>query len=780
MGVRSKPSTLEAKVNDQLPSNNNLHNIVPRIINISKYNLTNFEKSLLLKGFKFCPTPKNSNLLDLEVEIKEFINRLCIFHQFHDLENNDNSLLSKKGEYIASTPKDSAFNGVIAQLKSLAENLDKLGSNKIRDNISFSERTALQNLQNNKEIVIKKADKGSSIIIMDRNYYISKINECLEDQTLYEKLITDNANTIKIRVKNLVNKYKTCFDDKGKEMKYVSNFDSKTSNFYGNPKIHKSIHLKEALKSCKEDYLKLENIPDLSFRMITAGPISPTSKLSELIDILLKPFLIVVPAYIRDSTDFLNKIYSRNSSYSNPRIITADIKAMYPNIDRKLGIRAIKYFLINYPSLLHPRFNKDFVIEAIELILQNSSFQFNGNFYNLKSGTVTGTALAPTFANLVMAFLEVDLYDKVRDSFDENIADYVTKNWFRFIDDGFIIWNDEFGDYKTFTYILNSLDPNIKFTHDSSKIGLSFLNVYVYFENGILNTDVFYKETDSHYYLPFDSCHPRHIKNSIPNNLARIICTIVSDPIKKEVRLDELKSWLFKCGYPCDITNSAILKVSNIPQEVLRQKVNNQENDVLAFVHTFNPKNPDVYEKIIGILDNLKKLPQFGNIFKNARFIKSQKQPQNLGQLLQKSDISQINKTSGCNKCKQNRCATCKFILEGREVEFSHANKTFILYRNFSCNSTNLIYKITCKGCNEYYIGQTANLKSRLNNHKFCVENEAYRVQNVHRHIGECAKNLVNKFSIIPFYICKNDTKINRLATETYFIRKFKPKLNST
>ena len=62
-----------------------------------------------LKGFKFCPTSKNSNLLDLEVEIKEFINRLCIFHQ----ENNDNSLLSKKGEYIASTPKDSAFNGIL-------------------------------------------------------------------------------------------------------------------------------------------------------------------------------------------------------------------------------------------------------------------------------------------------------------------------------------------------------------------------------------------------------------------------------------------------------------------------------------------------------------------------------------------------------------------------------------------------------------------------------------------------------------------------------------------
>ena len=35
---------------------------------------------------------------------------------------------------------------------------------------------------------------------------------------------------------------------------------------------------------------------------------------------------------------------------------------------------------------------------------------FNGEYYTLTNGTATGTKLSPMYANLTMAYLEVQLY----------------------------------------------------------------------------------------------------------------------------------------------------------------------------------------------------------------------------------------------------------------------------------------------------------------------------------------------------------------------------------
>ena len=42
------------------------------------------------------------------------------------------------------------------------------------DNLTKSERSALYELQNRQEIIIKPTDKGSAIVVMDRDHYISE------------------------------------------------------------------------------------------------------------------------------------------------------------------------------------------------------------------------------------------------------------------------------------------------------------------------------------------------------------------------------------------------------------------------------------------------------------------------------------------------------------------------------------------------------------------------------------------------------------------------------
>ncbi|NQY54727.1 MAG: GIY-YIG nuclease family protein [Campylobacteraceae bacterium] len=441
-------------------------------------------------------------------------------------------------------------------------------------------------------------------------------------------------------------------------------------------------------------------------------------------------------------------------------------------------MKAIRYWLYKYPSLLHERFSIDFVLEALEFVLDNSNFQFNNNFYSLISGTVTGTKVAPTYANLTVAFLEISLYDKVKEIYGENIQKYVISNWKRFLDDGQILWKKSFGNIEDFVNILNSLDNNIHFTHECSTTGLPYLNLFLYIENEKLLTDIYYKDTDSHDYLPFSSCHPRHTKINIPQTLARIICTVVDDPKRKQFRLMELKAWLKKAGYPISLIESAFLKVNKVDQLTLRAKVPPKSENLLVYVETHNPKNPKVFEHLSKFFNFLKSFERFSKLFEGTKLIRSERQPKNLGHLLQHSCVNLDKPKNGCQKCNKKSCGTCQYILETDSIYFSRLDIYFKLLNAFTCESGNIIYKITCNGCGEFYIGLTVNLRHRVTNHKFCLFNEASRIQKVHRHIHDCAGSMLVPFSIVPFYKVKRDTNVARLSTESFFIRKFNPRLN--
>jgi len=86
---------------------------------------------------------------------------------------------------------------------------------------------------------------------------------------------------------------------------YTQDFEAKTSQLYGLPKIHKSKLIIKAIEQQNQEYIEIANPNDLKFRPIVAGPSCPTHRLSNLIDILLKPYITEVKSYVRDDLDFL-------------------------------------------------------------------------------------------------------------------------------------------------------------------------------------------------------------------------------------------------------------------------------------------------------------------------------------------------------------------------------------------------------------------------------------------------------------------------------------------
>ena len=82
-----------------------------------------------------------------------------------------------------------------------------------------------------------------------------------------------------------IEKYKSNLTEK--ERDYLLNFESKTTNFYGLPKIHKCKDINDACSISDKNYVELKAPESLSFRPIVAGQTCETHVLSSLIDILL-------------------------------------------------------------------------------------------------------------------------------------------------------------------------------------------------------------------------------------------------------------------------------------------------------------------------------------------------------------------------------------------------------------------------------------------------------------------------------------------------------------
>ena len=64
------------------------------------------------------------------------------------------------------------------------------------------------------------------------------------------------------------------------------------------------------------------------------------------------------------------------------------------------------------------------------------------------------------------------------------------------------------------------MHPTIKLTADWSKTSINFLDVMVSITEGLIDTDLYVKPTDSHQDLLSSFCHPFYCKKGIPYNQA--------------------------------------------------------------------------------------------------------------------------------------------------------------------------------------------------------------------------------------------------------------------
>lgn len=221
-----------------------------------------------------------------------------------------------------------------------------------------------------------------------------------------------------------------------------------------------------------------------------------------------------------------------------------------------------------------------------------------------------------------------------------------------------------------------------------------------------ITTDLFYKKTDSHQYLIFDSCHPSHTKRNTPFNMARRICTIVVDEERRKTRLSELKIFLTRQRYPIQLIESAIRKATETPIAELRSIKQREEsnNTKIPFVLTHNPRNHNMFKSAKQFFPILQQSENLQELIQPNDILHSRWQPPNLKNILTKAKFTSNPVKPTVSTCEDPRCGTCPFLQTGPSIMFKNGMH-FNVNSTMNCKSKNLIYCMTCPTCGDNYKG---------------------------------------------------------------------------
>ena len=156
--------------NFKLKSNNRryskqIHKAKQYVKNLSTYNLTDSDILLLSKGVKFIPKPSAKNLhRNLLKDFDELARKMRCTYLF------DNGTPYIKHPFYTNTGYNptTSNNAIESYIFATKFELSKIKTKTTGQNLTPDEYNSLKQLRQNKDIVIKKADKNSTLCILNR------------------------------------------------------------------------------------------------------------------------------------------------------------------------------------------------------------------------------------------------------------------------------------------------------------------------------------------------------------------------------------------------------------------------------------------------------------------------------------------------------------------------------------------------------------------------------------------------------------------------------------
>ena len=539
---------------------------------------------ILSKGVKFIPTPKSEKCnIALMRDFSNFERRMRCTYLFTKEDNKQMHPFYIKTGYSPAYSCEALENYLFATRYEIS----KIKPEKQICNISRSEWNALRNLRSNDDIVIKKADKNSTICVIDKQIYNAEGLRQLENDTYYEKIQHSNVNEFTNAAVDIIeNAFKSKQID---EMSYnyiCQDLDSrKLGHFFMLPKIHK-IPI-DILKEMEVDYELRKNY------LITGRPIvslcgTPLHNVGRFIDHILLPMVQNQCTYTRDTKHFIRKIESIKVP-QDTFLITCDASNMYTNLEINEILEAVNRLLdqvdINNYSIKIPR--KETILELLNIILRNNEFTFNDQIYKQKIGVPMGGSVSAELADIRM----YEIFENILNKYEHKSKIIFCA---RYRDDIFLLHKGSEAEIHEFFQLANSCHKLLKFTYDISYSEMPFLDTFIYkgerFNlNGTLDLKTYTKKTDTFQYLERGSSHPQGVfKGFIKGEIIRHIRN-TSDAMQLQNIIKVFKIRLIQRGYKSTEIDEIIQNTIHLNRKDLLQDNRRGNDKTIVLVTKFNP-----------------------------------------------------------------------------------------------------------------------------------------------------------------------------------------------
>ena len=425
-------------------------------------------------------------------------------------------------------------------------------------NLPKEEREALAGLKLRTDIVIKPADKGGTVVVWKKEKYICEMERHLADTNSYHNIENQgvalrNAQTRSRRI--VLKLFENFYEGKrggliqARSRDFYIAFKSVIPHLYLLPKIHKPLNA---------------DTGTWQGRPVLSGCQAPTRPVDWICTALLNPLLRLLPERLKDTTDFLNKIQEiRAPMPEGTQLFSMDVVSLYPSIPQREASRIVAAFFdenkhqiiteLKEAGIWRPP-RRNLVEEAILHVMRDTLLQFEGRAYRQIKGTAIGASSSVAIAEIFMHVA----FEKLRTRRQGAPLIY-----YRYIDDIFGIMTEGDQTLQAFFTWANTVHTNLKFTLEHNDSAINFLDTTVYIDrtSRCLQTKAYYKPTNLHTYLRFDSSHPLALKKSLPYSLALRLKRINSTENTLDPQLKNLWDMFRDRGYPEEILNTAQAKL---------------------------------------------------------------------------------------------------------------------------------------------------------------------------------------------------------------------------
>ena len=301
---------------------------------------------------------------------------------------------------------------------------------------------------------------------------------------------------------------------------------SRTAELYGLPKDHKR---------------------DIPLRPIVSACDDPVDKLTCLLEKIVTQLLPYVPAHLKSTSQFFDKLseqYPRGFEQGTI-LFSIDVVNLYGNIPIAEAIDGT-ITLLEHHTESKDTFGLDLdsIRQLLEHCLTNNFVRFGQNYFRQTEGIAMGSRVAPPLAIVFMHALESMFLAAPR---------LQPSLYLRYIDDVFGVWTHGLTALMDYFTFLNSVHPTIRFTieHTGESGVLAFLDTKISIsESGTYSSELYVKPMASPVKIHFSSALPMSTKkNTLRSQMLRA-CRVSSPGLPRARSLKMVEELFIKKRLP--------------------------------------------------------------------------------------------------------------------------------------------------------------------------------------------------------------------------------------